>query len=237
MSTGIVVGAGGGIGAACARALAGSVELIVLAGRRREPLEAVAADVEVRTAVVPADVATAAGRDAIVSAIEGGLGWVVLASGIPLRKPLADLDEGEISAAFAANLVGPALLLNRLLGLRWEPPAAVAVIGSITASRSLPQRAVYSATKAGLEHLARSLAAELAPSGIRVNIVSPGVIETPFLGDHAAALDDWVRASVPLARLGAPDEVANAVRYVILDAPAYLTGARIAVDGGAEALA
>ncbi len=237
MSTGIVVGAGGGIGAACARALAGSVELIVLAGRRREPLEAVAADVEVRTAVVPADVATAAGRDAIVSAIEGGLGWVVLASGIPLRKPLADLDEGEISAAFAANLVGPALLLNRLLGLRWEPPAAVAVIGSITASRSLPQRAVYSATKAGLEHLARSLAAELAPSGIRVNIVSPGVIETPFLGDHAAALDDWVQASVPLARLGAPDEVANAVRYVILDAPAYLTGARIAVDGGAEALA
>jgi len=237
VSTGIVVGAGGGIGAACARALAGSVELIVLAGRRREPLEAVAADVEVRTAVVPADVATAAGRDAIVSAIEGGLGWVVLASGIPLRKPLADLDEGEISAAFAANLVGPALLLNRLLGLRWEPPAAVAVIGSITASRSLPQRAVYSATKAGLEHLARSLAAELAPSGIRVNIVSPGVIETPFLGDHAAALDDWVQASVPLARLGAPDEVANAVRYVILDAPAYLTGARIAVDGGAEALA
>jgi 3-oxoacyl-[acyl-carrier protein] reductase len=85
--------------------------------------------------------------------------------------------------------------------------------------------------------LARSLAAELASANIRVNVVSPGVIETGFIGADTAALSAWVSARVPLGRLGAPDEIANAVRYVILDAPGYLTGARIAVDGGAEAVA
>lgn len=237
MSTGIVIGAAGGIGSACARALDGSAEPIVLAGRRRESLEPVAGELETRTTVVPADVATADGRDAILAAVEGPIAWVVLASGIPLRNPLRELDDEQINRVFATNLVGPTLLLRRLLELDWEDGASIVVIGSISASRTLPRRAVYSSTKAGLEHLARSLAAELGPTGIRVNIVSPGVIETPFIGDDSAALDEWARDRVPLARLGAPEEVASTVRYLVVDAPAYLTGARITVDGGAEALA
>jgi 3-oxoacyl-[acyl-carrier protein] reductase len=236
VSTGIVVGAAGGIGAACVRALAGSCDRIVLAGRRREALAAVSAAAGA-TVVVPGDITGAEGRAAIVAAVEGAVGWVVLASGVPLRKPLVELADDEIEAVFAANLVGPAVLLRRLLDLPWEEPAAIAVIGSISASRSLPHRAVYAASKAGLEHLARSLAAELGPSGIRVNVVAPGAIETPFIGDDKRTLADWARARVPVARLGTADEVANAVRYVVLDAPAYLTGARIAIDGGAEALA
>jgi 3-oxoacyl-[acyl-carrier protein] reductase len=111
------------------------------------------------------------------------------------------------------------------------------VIGSISASRALPHRAVYGATKAGLEHLARSLAAVLGATGITVNVVSPGVIDTPFLGDATPTLDAWVEDRVPLARVGDPDEVAKLVEYVALHAPPYLTGARIAVDGGAEAVA
>jgi len=237
VKTGLVIGAAGGIGAACVRALAGSAELVVLADRRRGPLEAVAAETEGATAIAPVDVATAEGRDTIVGAVEGAVAWVVLASGVPVRKPLADLAEDEIESTFAANLVGPALLLRRLLDLQWQAPKAVAVIGSISASRSLPDRATYAASKAGLEHLARSLAAELAPVGIRVNVVAPGVIETPFLGEAGEGLARWVRSRVPLARSGTPDEVASAVRYVVLDAPAYLTGTRIAVDGGAEAIA
>jgi NAD(P)-dependent dehydrogenase (short-subunit alcohol dehydrogenase family) len=237
MSTGILVGAGGGIGCACARALDGSAEPIILAGRRRESLDKVAAELQTRTTVVAADVAIIDGRDAILAAIEGPIGWVVVASGIPLRSPLRDLDDEQIARAFATNLVGPALLLRRLLELDWEEGASIIVIGSISASRSLPRRAVYSSTKAGLEHLARSLAAELGPTGIRVNVVSPGVIETPFIGDDSAALHEWAKDRVPVGRLGAPEEVASTVRYLVIDAPAYLTGARIPVDGGAEALA
>jgi NAD(P)-dependent dehydrogenase (short-subunit alcohol dehydrogenase family) len=237
MTTGILLGAAGGIGSACARALDGSAQLIILAGRRHEPLHDVAAELDTRTAVVPADVATSDGREAILAAIEGSIGWVVLASGIPLRSPLRELDDEQITHAFAANLVGPTLLLRRLLDLEWEDGASIVVIGSISASRALPRRAVYSSTKAGLEHLARSLAAELGPAGIRVNIVSPGVIETRFIGGDAAALREWAKDRVPLGRLGASEEVATIVRYLLIDAPAYLTGSRITVDGGAEALA
>jgi NAD(P)-dependent dehydrogenase (short-subunit alcohol dehydrogenase family) len=236
VSTGLITGATGGIGRACVQALAGAAELLVLTGRNGEKLRTVAAQISGRTAVVAADIASGEGRDAIVAAIDGPLAWVVLASGAPLRKPLARVDEDEVTATFAANLLGPTLLLRRLLDVPWQAPAAVVVIGSISASRSLPGRSVYASSKAGIEHLARTLAGEVAAAGIRVNVVAPGVVETPFLGD-AAALDEWVSVRVPLARLGAPDEVANVVRYLIRDAPPYLTGARIAVDGGAETIA
>src|SRR5204862_7038407 len=138
---------------------------------------------------------------------------------LPLRKPLAQLEGAEIEQLFAANLVGPTLLLNGLLGLEWSEPKAIVVVGSISASRALPRRAVYGASKAGVEHLARSLAAELGPAGFRVNVVAPGVIETPFLGDDTGALADWVADRVPTGRLGTPEEVAEVVRYVIADAP------------------
>jgi NAD(P)-dependent dehydrogenase (short-subunit alcohol dehydrogenase family) len=234
VTTGIVVGATGGIGGACARALADCADRVLLCGRRAESLDDLAG--ELQAVPVVADVATATGRRAVVDAVEGRLVWTVLAHGLPLRRPLTELAGPEIEELFAANLVGPTLLLNDLLGLEWSDPKAIVVVGSISASRALPRRAVYGASKAGIEHLARSLAAELGPAGYRVNIVAPGVIGTPFLGDDTAPLAEWVGSRVPAGRIGSPEEVANVVRYLIADAPAFLTGARIAVDGGAEAL-
>jgi len=155
---------------------------------------------------------------------------------VPLRGPLAQLPTAEIQNTLMTNLVGPALLIRRLLDRRWLPNASIIGVGSISATRSLPNRSVYSASKAGLEHLCRSLAAEVAPRGIRVNVVSPGVIETPFLGGDRAALRDWVSTHVPMQRVGTPDDVAAVVRYLVLEAPEYVTGARIAVDGGAESV-
>jgi NAD(P)-dependent dehydrogenase (short-subunit alcohol dehydrogenase family) len=208
----------------------------VLCGRRREALEELANELGPVAVPVAADVATAEGRKAVTAAVEGPLGWVVLAHGLPLRTPLAELASAEIEEVFAANLVGPAVLLNDLLQLEWSEPKAIVVIGSISASRALPRRGVYGASKAGIEHLARSLAAELGPSGFRVNIVAPGVIGTPFLGDDTARLADWIESRVPAGRIGVSEEVAEVVRYLVADAPAYLTGSRIAVDGGAEAV-
>jgi len=236
MSTGIVIGATGGIGGACARALSTSAGRLLLSGRRREALAELANEVGEAAVPVAADVATVEGRQAVAAAVEGPLAWLVLAHGLPLRKPLTELEAREIEELFAANLVGPALLLKDLLRLEWAEPKAIVVIGSISASRALPRRAVYGASKAGIEHLARSLAAELGPAGFRVNIVAPGVIGTPFLGDDTGPLADWVRKRVPTGRIGTVEEVAEVVRYLIMEAPPYLTGARIAVDGGAEAL-
>jgi 3-oxoacyl-[acyl-carrier protein] reductase len=234
---GVVVGAAGGIGSAVARALAGSCDRMLLFGRRREALEPVALAVGESARVVPGDIGTAGGRDALLAAVDGTLAWAVLASGVPLARPLVELSEEEIEATLRTNLVGPTLLLRRLLQREWQPPASLVVVGSISASRSLPNRAVYGSTKAGLEHLARTLAAEVAATGVRVNVVSPGVIATPFLGAGTSALEGWARDRVPLGRLGSADEVAAFVRYVVLEAPAYLTGARLVLDGGAETLA
>ncbi len=240
MKVGIVIGAGGGIGSACTRALASSVDVTLLVGRDEGRLRATAAGLDARTDLVPADIATEEGRESIAHRIQdvgGEIGWLVLASGVPLRGPLPHLAPEAILRTFIVNLVGPALLLRRLLDCPWRSGAGIVVIGSISASRALPDRSVYSAAKAGLEHLAHSLAAEVASRGIRVNVVSPGVIDTPFLGEARQSLQAWVAARVPQGRAGTPDEVANVVRYLAVDAPAYVTGARITIDGGAESMA
>lgn len=240
MSVGVVVGASGGIGAACARAMASSVDRLVIVGRDRARLRRLRADLATSSVEVAADVATTDGREAIARAIEGAAGplaWLVVASGAPLRGPFAELEEEAILDAFLTNLVGPTLLLRRLAAAAWTPAASIVVIGSISASRALPNRSVYAATKAGLEHLCTSLAVEWAVRGIRVNVVAPGVIATPFLGSDRAALDAWAERKVPQRRLGRPEEVAELVRYVVLEAPDYLTGARLVIDGGAEATA
>jgi NAD(P)-dependent dehydrogenase (short-subunit alcohol dehydrogenase family) len=238
MTIGLVVGATGGIGSACALALAGSVDRMVLTGRDQTKLAAIATEVGPSAIAVTADIATDAGRDAIFKAATGAeLRWVVIASGAPLRGALDELDPAAIADTFHANLIGPALLLRGLAGANWANPASVAIIGSISATRAIARRSVYAASKAGLERLAMSVAAEWAPRGIRVTVVAPGIIATPFLGSDQSRLDGWVRERVPSRRSGTPAEVAGVVRYVVLDAPDYLIGARIAVDGGMEATA
>ena len=237
MRVGIVVGAGGGIGSVCARALDGSVELMVLAGRSEPPLRAAAATLRGASTVVAADIATAEGREKIAAmGLDNEIAWLILASGVPLRGAYPGLAPQDIEATFLTNLVGPALLIRHLLDRAWQPNASIIAIGSISASRSLPNRAAYSGSKAGLEHLCRSLAAEVAPRGIRVNVVSPGVVDTPFLGTNQQALQTWVSDHVPQRRLATPQDVAGVVRYLVLEAPTYVTGARIAVDGGAESI-
>jgi NAD(P)-dependent dehydrogenase (short-subunit alcohol dehydrogenase family) len=237
MSIGVVVGAAGGIGSACARALAGAADRIVVTDRTGAPLTELERELGRSTTAVVADLTRAEGRESIaraVDAADGELTWLVLAAGVPLRAPLAELAPEEIVAAFDANLVGPTLLIRRLLDCRWAAAGSIVVIGSISATRALPNRAVYGAGKAGIEHLARSLASEVADRGIRVNVVAPGVIETPFLGGDAAALDEWVRTRVPVGRLGLAEEVAAVARYLVVEAPSFLTAARVVVDGGAE---
>jgi len=237
---GLVVGATGGIGGACAEALASSVDQLVLTGRNDARLATIASRVGQVARPVVADLAHADGRAAIVGAVRKlgePLRWAVIASGAPLRGPLAALDEADIVATFQSNLIGPALLLRALGDMKWTASASLVIIGSISASRALRDRSVYAASKAGLERLAISLAAEWAPRGIRVSVVAPGVIATPFLGSDHARLDKWTKERVPSGRAGTPAEVANVVKYVALEAPDYLIGARLVVDGGTEAVA
>jgi NAD(P)-dependent dehydrogenase (short-subunit alcohol dehydrogenase family) len=237
---GIVVGAGGGIGSACARALDGSADRLLLAGRTEASLRTTSTLLSGACDIVVADVTDPAGREAIARMVEnagGEIAWLVLGSGVPLRGTFKELPADHIAQTFLTNLVGPALLVRRLLDCQWQRDASIVAIGSISASRSLPNRAVYSGSKAGLEHFCRSLAPELAELGIRINVVSPGVVETHFLTGDRKALDSWVETHVPQKRIGPPEDVAAVVRYLIVEGPRFVTGSRVAVDGGAEARA
>jgi NAD(P)-dependent dehydrogenase (short-subunit alcohol dehydrogenase family) len=187
-----------------------------------------------------ADITTSDGRAAITDAVkrdDAVLAWVVLAAGSPLRGPFEDSDEEAIFRTLDVDMVAPILLLRTLSEVRWSARAAVVVVGSISASRALPKRAVYGAAKAGLERFCASLAAEWLPRGIHVNVVAPGVVDTPFVGDDRANLASWSRDRIPARRAGRPDEVAELVRYVILDAPDFVVGARLVIDGGSESVA
>jgi NAD(P)-dependent dehydrogenase (short-subunit alcohol dehydrogenase family) len=239
MTTGVIIGATGAIGGACATALAGTVDHVVLTGRDQNRLAAVGKTCGHGARPVVADIASAEGRSAVVEAIQAtdtGIRWVVVASGAPLRGLLLDLGAGEIAWTVEANLTGPTLLIQAIGDLQWTATGSLVVIGSVSASRAIAERTVYAASKAGIERMTLSLAAEWARRGIRINVVSPGVISTPFLGPDPAGIEDWVAERVPLGRPGRPEEVADVVRYLAVDAPDYLLGARIVVDGGLETL-
>jgi 3-oxoacyl-[acyl-carrier protein] reductase len=182
-----------------------------------------------------ADIGTAEGRDAIITSVErlaAPIRYVVIASGIAHRSTIEGATAEDWDRTLQTNLIGPALLIGRLLGLAWSDPAAIVIIGSLAARRVLPDRSLYGSVKAGLEQFARAAAVELAPRGISVNVISAGVVDTPFLSGDRDRLDRYAALRVPVRRMARPTEVADLVRYVIT-APGFLTGAVIDLDGGA----
>lgn len=231
---GLLLGASGGIGRACLEPLLGMAPRIIAVGRSAGRLPS-ASD---RILPCVADIGTTEGRDSIVELVEElslPIRYVVLASGIAHRSAIQDATEGDWDRTLRSNLVGPALLLGRLLRLTWSEPAAIVIVGSLSARRALPNRSLYGAVKAGLEHFGRTAAVELAPRRISVNVVSAGVVDTPFLGGDRERLDTYAAQRVPVGRMARPDEVADLIGYLIR-APEYLTGAVIPLDGGAGVL-
>ncbi len=188
--------------------------------------------------LMPADVAA---PDAVEELTEecrerfGALDVVVNNAGVTSRAPIAQLPLAEWRRVVDTNLTGVFLVTQKALPLM-RPGGSIVNIGSRAARAGMPASSHYTATKAGLVGLTRSLAKELGPRGIRVNVVAPGVIDTgeehnapPQAGAAIAARTGGLSA---LGRRGSPDEVAGAVVFLASDLSTYLTGATIDVDGG-----
>jgi len=179
-------------------------------------------------------------EDAVASALGeavdelGPLSGMVFAAGTARVTPLLEIDRKEWDLVLSVNLTGAWVALAAAARLMADAGGAVVLITSVDSARPVAGLAHYCATKAGVESLARVAALELGRSGIRVHAVAPGVVATPLMQpllDVPEVRDDFLE-HIPLGRLGAPDDIADTVAYLLSPAASYITGQAIAVDGG-----
>ncbi|MEU5877500.1 SDR family oxidoreductase [Spirillospora sp. NPDC047279] len=239
-TTGVIItGGASGIGAASARALAETgrpVALWDLADPTALAKE-IAGTYGVAAHPVTIDVTDTAAFPATRAAL-GTIGGLVHAAGTPSPHPVGDLTEERWDFVLDVNLRAQALLAQELLAdLRANPGSAIVGISSIEAFLGQAFIPAYCSSKAGLLGLTRSLAHLLGGDGVRVNAVCPGYIDTPMLRGQTPAemLAGFSRKAV-LGRLGDPAEVAGAVRFLMSDEAAFITGTHLTVDGGATAV-
>lgn len=229
----VVVGAGSGIGKESALALAAHGAEVVCADRDLAAAREVAAHGDLLSAyeldVLDTSAVQAAARDT------GEVDVLVFTAATNVRKRILDYSGEEFDRVVSLNLRA-AFDLVRCFGAGMAERGRGSIIGfsSIRAVAVEPGQGVYAATKAGLVQLLRTAAAELGPSGVRLNAIAPGVVETP-LTEQIRAVPEWSGAYASksaLQRWSRPDELAGAVVYLASDASSFVTGSQLFVDGG-----
>jgi NAD(P)-dependent dehydrogenase (short-subunit alcohol dehydrogenase family) len=241
----VVTGGGRGIGRMIARGFVEAGARVYIASRKRAQVDATAAELsKLGTCVaLEADLSSEAGARGLADAVAadtGALHVLVNNAGANWAAPLADYPDAGWDKVVDTNLKGPFHLTRLLVPLleaaaSAEDPARVINIGSVDGLvvPSLETYA-YSASKAGLHHLTRVLSLHLAPRHITVNALAPGPFESQMMAATLERFGDQIRASVPLGRIGEPEDIAGAAIFLASRAGAWLTGTVIPVDGGAS---
>lgn len=227
----LIAGATGGIGRATVSALLGRGDELIAAGRAPQKLNDLQSGAYAGSlSLYRADLTREADRQALSEAAGGGLDGVIYIAGRNDRAPIAELSEAHARAVFELNFFAP-LLLIRALYDQLNEGAALVFVSSTLADRPVRGSAAYSASKAALESLSRSLAIELGPRKIRSLAIAPGLVDTSMLRAGRSEEDLSFFASLsPLERLGEPEEIAALIVHCLDNA--FLSGVTITVDGG-----
>jgi NAD(P)-dependent dehydrogenase (short-subunit alcohol dehydrogenase family) len=230
----VILGAAGGIGSAIARSLAADNARLVLAGRRAEPLESLAAELGAQTALVEAS--DFAAVEAIVKAAateHGRVAGLVNAVGSILLKPAHLTSEADLAETLRLN-VQTAFAAVRAAGRVMTDGGSVLLFASSASEVGLPNHEAIAAAKGAVGGLVRSAAATYAARGLRVNAIAPGLVDTPLasrITSNPRSLEVSV-AMHPTGRIGAPEDIAPAARWLLDPASTWVTGQVITLDGG-----
>jgi NAD(P)-dependent dehydrogenase (short-subunit alcohol dehydrogenase family) len=236
----VITGGSSGIGFAAAKAFVNEGATVYITGRRKEALEAAAAKIGQACIPVTGDTAKKEDIQILYERIRSGHGRVDIVfanAGIAEFGVFGQLDEEHYDRIFATNVKGVIFSVQALLPLMPDG-SSIILNGSVVGSKGLPANSVYSATKAAVRSFARTWTTDLKQRKIRVNVVSPGPIDTEGLaellgeGQTGQARRESLSAAVPLGRTGKPEEIANAVVFLASDDSSFITGTELFVDGG-----
>jgi NAD(P)-dependent dehydrogenase (short-subunit alcohol dehydrogenase family) len=236
----LVTGGSSGIGLATAKQFVSEGSHVFITGRREAELAAAVKEIGRNVSSVQGDVSNLNDLDRLFAQIkreQGRLDIVFANAGVARYAALGAIAEEFYDSIFNINVKGMLFTVQKALPLLPDG-ASIILNGSIVGSKGLPMNSVYSATKAAVRSFARTWTTDLKGRRIRVNVVSPGSIDTPGLRDLLASSDTgeqrkkMISSSVPLGRLGTPDEIAKAVVFLASDDSSYVAGAELFVDGG-----
>jgi NAD(P)-dependent dehydrogenase (short-subunit alcohol dehydrogenase family) len=230
----VVVGAGSGIGRESALALAAHGARVVLADRDEAAAEATATLAGDNMRVYPLDVLDSAAVEAAAEDLDSASA-LVFTPATNVRKSMTSYTDEEFDRVVSLNLRASFHLIRHFASrLARRGGGSIVGFSSIRASTVEPGQSVYAATKAGLEQLVRTAAAEFGSRGVRVNAIRPGVVETPLTAQLATD-ETWFNAyadKTALGRWARAEEIAGAVVFLVSDAASYVTGSMLTVDGG-----
>lgn len=235
----VIVGAAGGIGSATARLLRQQGATVVLAGRRLEPLKLLGDEIGAEAMVCDAtDPASLALLMAETKDRYGKVDGATACVGSILLKPAHLTTDSEWSDTILRNLTVAFHLVRESTRAMMDSGGSIVLLASGAASIGLPNHEAIAAAKSGIIGLGRSAAATYAPRGIRVNVVSPGLVRTP-MSVRLTSSEAAVKSSLalhPLGRLGEPDDIARALAFFLDPLNSWITGQCLGVDGGLACL-
>jgi NAD(P)-dependent dehydrogenase (short-subunit alcohol dehydrogenase family) len=236
----LVTGGTSGIGLATALAFKQEGARVIVTGRDAHALEAAGAALGAGTLAIRNDAGDPESPAALAASLASAgirLDAVFINAGIAKFAPVAAVEAALWDETFAVNVKGPFFLIQALLPFLNEG-ASIVLNGSINARIGMPNSSVYAASKAALISLARTLSGELVARGVRVNVVSPGPVETAFYGklglpaDALKGMAEQIQAQIPIGRFGRSEEIAATVLHLAAPESAFIVGTEIIADGG-----
>jgi NAD(P)-dependent dehydrogenase (short-subunit alcohol dehydrogenase family) len=236
----VVTGGNSGIGLASAQLLHAEGAKVAIMGRDRKTIDSALKTIGEDSLGFAGDVSSIKDLEAFMSEVKSKFGKIdtlFVNAGIAKSSPISDASEAFYDEMFGINVKGAFFTVQKALPLL-KDGGTIVMCTSIVSHYGMANSSVYAGTKAALRSFVQCLAAELLPRGIRVNCVSPGPIETPILArsgvdaNTLSSIKEYLTQTIPMKRMGKPEEVAKAVLYLASDESSFTTGSEIMVDGG-----